>query len=285
MAAEDLAGSFQDEVTCSICLEYFTDPVTAECGHNFCRACISQCWGELETNFSCPQCRETTPQRHLRPHRQLGSLAELVKCVRLQVGLEPEGQRVGDRHQEALKLFCEEDQTPLCVVCDQSQAHRTHTVVPMEEAAQEHREQILTCLQRLREEREELLGLKSDWDKESERLPVGALPCPAALHRGVSDSSRGSLRWLGSESFRRLKDFQGHYRETGQGHFYPCRADSTLRCLVYIRNDPTKVSGVRVRLLWAPGVSSHWGQWVYTGSSLCLCLSSTGAGWGETAKH
>ncbi|CAM4539722.1 unnamed protein product [Lepidochelys kempii] len=118
MAAGDLAGSLQDEVTCSICLEYFTDPVTIECGQNFCQACLSQCWGELEPNFSCPQCRESALQRDLRPHGQLGNLAELVKCLRLQAGPEPEGQRVGDRHQEALKLSCEEDQTPLCLVCD-----------------------------------------------------------------------------------------------------------------------------------------------------------------------
>nr|XP_025038949.1 E3 ubiquitin-protein ligase TRIM11-like [Pelodiscus sinensis] len=52
MAAGDLAGSFQEEVTCPICLEYFTDPVIIECGHNFCRACLSQCWGESEPNFS-----------------------------------------------------------------------------------------------------------------------------------------------------------------------------------------------------------------------------------------
>ncbi|XP_044840091.1 uncharacterized protein LOC123346681 [Mauremys mutica] len=170
MAAGDLAGSFQDEVTCSVCLEYFTDPVTIECGHNFCRACISQCWGESESNFSCPQCRETALQRNLRPNRQLGNLVELVKRLRLQAVTEPEGQRMCERHQEALKLFCEEDQTPICVVCDRSRAHRAHTVVPIEEAAQEYREQILSRLQHLQEEREELLGLKSDWDKESERL-------------------------------------------------------------------------------------------------------------------
>nr|XP_042702297.1 zinc finger protein RFP-like isoform X1 [Chrysemys picta bellii] len=141
MAAGDLAGSFQDKVTCSICLEYFTDPVTIECGHNFCRDCISQCWGESEPNFSCPQCRETAQQRNLRPNRQLGNMVELVKCLRLQAVTEPEGQRVCERHQEALKLFCGEDQTPICVVCDKSKAHRSHTVVPIEEAAQEYKRQ------------------------------------------------------------------------------------------------------------------------------------------------
>uniref|UniRef100_A0A8C3I6G9 Zinc finger protein RFP n=1 Tax=Chrysemys picta bellii TaxID=8478 RepID=A0A8C3I6G9_CHRPI len=44
-----------------------------------------------------------------------------------------------ERHQEALKLFCEEDQTPICVVCDKSKAHRSHKVVPIEEAAQEYK--------------------------------------------------------------------------------------------------------------------------------------------------
>ncbi|CAM5148935.1 unnamed protein product [Eretmochelys imbricata] len=43
------------------------------------------------------------------------------------------------RHQEALKLLCEEDQTPISVVCDRSRAHRARTVVAIEEAAQEYK--------------------------------------------------------------------------------------------------------------------------------------------------
>ncbi|CAM2099975.1 unnamed protein product [Caretta caretta] len=220
MAAGNLAGSFQDEVTCSICLEYFTDPVTIECGHNFCRACISQCWGELEPNFSCPQCRETALQRDLRPHGQLGNLAELVTRLRLQAEPEPEGQRVGDRHQEALKLSCEEDQTPLCLMCDRSWVHRTHTVVPMEEATQEHREQILTRQQHLWEETEELLGLKSDWDKESERLlrqteverPLVVSKCEG-LHQFLAEQERLLLAWLGE-----LDEEIGRRREENATH-------------------------------------------------------------------
>ncbi|XP_075772585.1 zinc finger protein RFP-like isoform X2 [Pelodiscus sinensis] len=169
MASGNLARSFQGEVTCPVCLEYFTDPVSIECGHNFCRACLSRCWGESEPNF-CPQCRETIPHRHLQPNYQLGNLMELVKRLQLPAGPVPEGQPECERHQEALKLFCQEDQAPICVVCDRSRAHRAHTVVPIEEAAQECKEQILSRLQRLREKRDALRGLESDWAEESERL-------------------------------------------------------------------------------------------------------------------
>ncbi|CAM5148464.1 unnamed protein product [Eretmochelys imbricata] len=223
MAAGDLAGSLQDEVTCSICLEYFTDPVTIECGQNFCRACLSQCWGEPEPNFSCLQCRESTLQRDLHPYGQLGNLAELVKRLRLQAGPEPEGQRVGDRHQEALKLSCEEDQPPLCLVCDRSWAHLTRTVVPMEEAAQEHREQIPSRLQHLWEETEELLGLKSDWDKERERLlrqteverPLVVSKCEG-LHQFLAEQERlllARLGELGEEIGRRREENATHLGE------------------------------------------------------------------------
>ncbi|XP_075765596.1 E3 ubiquitin-protein ligase TRIM11-like isoform X5 [Pelodiscus sinensis] len=167
MAAGDLARSFQDEATCPMCLEFFTDPVSIECGHNYCRACLSQCWGESEPKFSCPQCRVTILQRHLRPNYQLGNLVELVKCLRPPAGPVPEGQPGCKRHQEALKLFCQEDQAPICVVCDRSREHRAHTVVPIEEAAQEYKEKLQGALGLLREQLEEALGLRSEEEEKT----------------------------------------------------------------------------------------------------------------------
>uniref|UniRef100_A0A674ICK4 Zinc finger protein RFP-like n=1 Tax=Terrapene triunguis TaxID=2587831 RepID=A0A674ICK4_9SAUR len=79
MAAENPVESLQEEATCPVCLEYFTEPVTLECGHNFCRACISQCWEGSDTAASCPQCRETVQQRNLRPNRQLANMVEITK--------------------------------------------------------------------------------------------------------------------------------------------------------------------------------------------------------------
>ncbi|XP_050777206.1 zinc finger protein RFP-like isoform X4 [Gopherus flavomarginatus] len=161
MAAENPLESLQEEATCPVCLEYFTEPVTLECGHNFCRVCIAQCWEGSDTAASCPQCRETVQQRNLRPNRQLANILELVKRLSLQATRGAGGDGVCERHQEALKLFCEEDQTPICVVCDRSRAHRAHRVVPIEEAAQEYKERIQAHLKTLREEREKLLGLKA----------------------------------------------------------------------------------------------------------------------------
>uniref|UniRef100_K7G4X5 B30.2/SPRY domain-containing protein n=1 Tax=Pelodiscus sinensis TaxID=13735 RepID=K7G4X5_PELSI len=120
-----------------------------------------------EPNFSCPQCRETIPQRPLHPNYQLGNLVELVKRLRPPAGPVPEGQPGCKRHQEALKLFCQEDQAPICVVCDRSRGSEVHTVVPIEEAAQEYKEKLQGALGPLREQLEEALVLRSEEEEKT----------------------------------------------------------------------------------------------------------------------
>ncbi|XP_067414661.1 zinc finger protein RFP-like [Emydura macquarii macquarii] len=155
----------QDEASCSICLEYFQDPVSIHCGHNFCRACITRCWGELAANFSCPQCRETAEQRNFRLNRELGNMVELVKQLKLQPTREPEGEKVCEKHREPLKLFCVEDQELICTICRESWIHGAHAAVPIEEAVQKYKEQITARLQALKEERQKLLGFKLTGEK------------------------------------------------------------------------------------------------------------------------
>uniref|UniRef100_A0A8C8EEX0 Zinc finger protein RFP n=1 Tax=Otus sunia TaxID=257818 RepID=A0A8C8EEX0_9STRI len=160
MAAQSPAESLHSEASCSICLGYFQEPVSIHCGHNFCRACIARCWEGLEAPFSCPQCRQTASQKSFRPSRELANIAEIARQLSRRGGRGGGGGREDNfcrQHQEALKLFCKEDQRPICVVCDRSQAHRSHAVVPVEEAAQEYKEEIQARLQALKEEREKYL--------------------------------------------------------------------------------------------------------------------------------
>ncbi|KAJ1183284.1 hypothetical protein NDU88_000109 [Pleurodeles waltl] len=149
MAAAQLTG-LQDEATCSICLEYFTDPVTIDCGHNYCLSCITQSWGGRDGDSPCPQCRGISGRR-LRPNRQLGNMVEMVQQLHLPP-LKPPEEHLCEKHQEKLRLFCEEDQTLICVVCDRSKEHRPHAVTPIEEAAQEYKVKLQDWLCPLRKE-------------------------------------------------------------------------------------------------------------------------------------
>ncbi|KAM7145535.1 E3 ubiquitin-protein ligase TRIM39-like [Macrochelys suwanniensis] len=167
MATDNPVESLQEEATCPICLEYFKDPVIIDCGHNFCQACIAQCWEGSDTDISCPQCRETVQQRNLRPNRQLANVLEIAKRLSLQAAKGAGEERVCGEHQETLKLFCEEDQTSVCVVCHLSRAHRAHMVVPIEEAAQEYKMKLQGVLGPLRKELEEALALMSKEEKKT----------------------------------------------------------------------------------------------------------------------
>ncbi|CAM5158734.1 unnamed protein product [Eretmochelys imbricata] len=169
-AAAKARQSLQDEASCSICLEYFNDPVTIDCGHNFCQACITQCWEGSDKDFSCPQCRTAFPQRNLRPNRQLANMVEIAKQLHLQSTKDAGAGRACEKHQEALKLFCREDQSPICVVCDRSKEHRAHTVVPAEEAAQEYKGQIRSRLEMLKKEMEGIAALKLNGEITSQEL-------------------------------------------------------------------------------------------------------------------
>ncbi|KAK1156202.1 E3 ubiquitin-protein ligase TRIM39-like [Acipenser oxyrinchus oxyrinchus] len=50
---------FQEELTCPICLQVFSDPVVLPCGHNFCASCIGEVIErEAEKGqHTCPECR------------------------------------------------------------------------------------------------------------------------------------------------------------------------------------------------------------------------------------
>ncbi|XP_075594427.1 zinc finger protein RFP isoform X3 [Balearica regulorum gibbericeps] len=190
MAVQSPTESLHSEASCSICLGYFQDPVSIHCGHNFCRACITRCWEGQEAHFSCPQCRQTALQKSFRPSRELANIAEIARQLspRAGGGGAAGWENLCGQHQEALKLFCKVDQQPICVVCDRSQAHYFHTVVPVEEAAQEYKEEIQACLQALKEEREKYLesrktGVRKNSYLDQERLLLTQL---ADLDRAIT---------------------------------------------------------------------------------------------------
>ncbi len=35
-----------EQFLCPVCLDLLTDPVTIQCGHSYCKSCITDCWNE-----------------------------------------------------------------------------------------------------------------------------------------------------------------------------------------------------------------------------------------------
>ncbi|XP_074125616.1 tripartite motif-containing protein 43-like [Sminthopsis crassicaudata] len=161
----------QSEITCSICRGFFCEPVTIGCGHSFCQACLSSSWRGGAPAFSCPECRGVSQDGEIPlVNRRLAQLTELGKELRSKLMQSSQGRSQCVIHQKPFKLFCEEDQTALCVTCGESPEHGAHKISPIQEAAHKYRRELQQLQIRLEnhlEEDEQLLAQEErpavDW--------------------------------------------------------------------------------------------------------------------------
>ncbi|XP_059804889.1 E3 ubiquitin/ISG15 ligase TRIM25-like isoform X3 [Hypanus sabinus] len=137
MAGLDL----EEKLSCAICLELFTEPVTTLCGHSFCRSCLSDHLDRQELH-TCPACR-TTFERRPEPLAKNLVLDEMVKLLKLSSG---QPQRVSAEpasclhHSKPLDLYCRGDGRLICSACSIGE-HRGHELVTVDdERAQREKE-------------------------------------------------------------------------------------------------------------------------------------------------
>ncbi|MBN3302405.1 TRI16 protein, partial [Amia calva] len=116
------AGVFQDQISCSVCLDTLKDPVTIPCGHSYCLDCIKSCWDQDDSISicSCPQCRETfTPRPVLRRNIMLVELVERLTKTGLNTPPPPPVHSPAGPG-DVLCDFCTEEKTRAvksCLVC------------------------------------------------------------------------------------------------------------------------------------------------------------------------
>ncbi|XP_073492191.1 E3 ubiquitin-protein ligase TRIM39-like [Aquarana catesbeiana] len=73
------SAALGEELSCSICLNLYTEPVSLRCGHIFCRNCIVTVLDTQEGSgvYSCPECREEYVERPtLEKNRKLCNIVE-----------------------------------------------------------------------------------------------------------------------------------------------------------------------------------------------------------------
>ncbi|KAM7329051.1 hypothetical protein ACRRTK_010664 [Alexandromys fortis] len=142
--ASSVLGMIKEEVTCPICLDLMVEPVSADCGHSFCRACITLNYEprkDKEAEGICPVCRDSYLFGNLRPNRHVANIVERLTAFKSSSG-EEQKVNVCAQHGEKLQLFCKEDMVIICWLCERSQDHRGHQTALIEEVANKYKNHI-----------------------------------------------------------------------------------------------------------------------------------------------
>ncbi|XP_078272396.1 zinc-binding protein A33-like [Rhinoraja longicauda] len=217
MAAKDPVESLTEEAVCPICMDFFTDPVSLECGHYFCRPCITQSWDREERN-SCPECREEFTDRTLRVSRALARLAEKARKLSLN---RTKGSKLHcEEHQEELKLFCETDKTLICVVCAAAREHTSHSFMLIEEAVEIYKGQVKSTFESLRRKESEMWRTEeeqkesfSEVQEESHNLQSQITSQFAELHQILIEKEQCLLGEIREEEKTIVKTMENNLQE------------------------------------------------------------------------
>ncbi|XP_041068287.1 zinc-binding protein A33-like [Carcharodon carcharias] len=218
MASREQVQSLTEEAICPICLEFFTDPVILDCGHNFCRSCITQCWEKKEIN-SCPECSEEFAERNLRVNRALAKLAEKTRKLKLDPK-EKESKLHCEEHQEELKLFCETDKKLICVICRDSRKHKSHNFLPIKEAVEIYKNQLKSSLDSLTQKKSAVREMEqkqkrkiSEVREQTSSLQTHVTFEFTKMHQILTEKEQRLLRDLREEEERILERMEKNLRE------------------------------------------------------------------------
>ncbi|CAL8378933.1 unnamed protein product [Arctogadus glacialis] len=195
-------------LTCSVCTEIFTDPVSLGCHHSFCSSCLQDFWAQAE-NKNCPVCKR-------KSSKDIGvdfSTKELADSYAGRQRSDPsdEAQVVCTEHLKDIKWFCKDEQRAVCHVCEFPH-HQGHTVVRLEEQVQELKQQLrpdLTALQARRRRHQELEEtyeamvphLKEQRVKTERRIRAEF----EQLHRFLREEEEARVKALGEEEEQKRK--------------------------------------------------------------------------------
>lgn len=126
------------ELICSICKDYFLNPVTITCGHSFCTPCLCLLWENTQTPARCPLCRTISQQMDFEStilvKKQALSTEESVVCQS-----PSPAEQICKIHRAIQNIFCQTDKSLLCLFCSYTPGHATHRHRPVKQVAEHYR--------------------------------------------------------------------------------------------------------------------------------------------------
>ena len=143
----------EEQLTCPVCLDHYTNPKTLPCLHSFCQHCLEglPLDKKNETYYlSCPTCRHCTklPEEGARAFPVafiLNNLKEMQSLLKKTADLSNLQEATCSDHGKPLELFCETCDTVICVTC-QFRNHKHHECDLITDCYTKHCQKLRECL-------------------------------------------------------------------------------------------------------------------------------------------
>ncbi|XP_034387921.1 tripartite motif-containing protein 35-like [Cyclopterus lumpus] len=184
-----------EDLCCPVCCDIFKNPVVLSCSHSFCKDCLSNWWREKPTR-ECPVCKSRSSKSDPPCNLALKNLCEAFSKERDQRAPET----LCRLHSERLKLFCLDHQELVCVVCRDSRRHADHRFKPIDEAAQDIKEELQNSLKPLKEKLKLFEEVKGNCDQTAEHMKVQA----RRAERQIKEQIKKLHRFLEEEEEARI---------------------------------------------------------------------------------
>ncbi|XP_041966907.1 E3 ubiquitin-protein ligase TRIM35-like [Alosa sapidissima] len=129
-------------LSCQICSSTFTDPVSLECNHSFCKMCLCTFWDQ-DDNRRCPVCERSASNDMPQVNLTLKGLAD-VFAGRIQENgnAETKQEVLCSVHTVKPTWFCISEDKLVCEGCESITAHAGHKLKLLQEIVEDLKQTI-----------------------------------------------------------------------------------------------------------------------------------------------
>ena len=174
-----LVKNLKKQLTCSICLDTYTEPKTISCLHTFCCQCLERHArvSQRQGKFRCPECQaeidlpegnrfDRLPNSFF--HKSLLGVLEAEDCQ----AIPRQQQETCSQHtEERLRYYCSTCEACVCPICV-TEDHRGHAFDVLEKAVQEDQKNILSTVQAIKEKADLFRAQLKKLEKTSEDVEM-----------------------------------------------------------------------------------------------------------------
>ena len=211
---EPLVKNLKKQVTCSICLDTYTDPKILSCFHTFCCKCLKEHARNThrQGKFRCPECQaeidlpESNRFDRLSTSFIHNSLLGLLETEDREDLLRP--PFCSQHKNERLRYFCSSCEACICPVC-LVEDHRGHEFDVIEKAVEEDKKYIMLNVDTIKEKvnlfREEIRKLEKTSEDVEMIIAIAKQEVSKAAQQVITKTRQQEKQLLESLEMTRRK--------------------------------------------------------------------------------